>query len=121
MQQFKENVFALGKKGGYSDAMTSIARPLGIKKKKVYVPTEAEYEKITEFWDWCKTTFGSKDRAFRVIDMNGNGNLSATEFAQGCRSRGFPGNETTYKDIFYLFDADMDGSIGKAEFLGSKI
>lgn len=91
------------------------------KTKKQYQPTEEEWAVIEQFWDWCKNTFGDLAKAFREIDFNNSGSVSSVEFADGLRSKGYPGNETTYKNIFFLFDADQDGAIGKKEFMGSKL
>lgn len=91
------------------------------KSKKTYQTTEAEWAIVEEFWEWCKSMFGDLTKAFFEFDLNRSGSLSSVEFADGLRSKGYPGNETTYKNIFFLFDADQDGVIGKQEFMGSKL
>lgn len=91
------------------------------KKSKIHQATEAEWETVQAFWEWCKTTFGNLTKAFYGIDFNRSGSISSVEFADGLRSKNYPGNETTYKNIFFLFDADQDGVIGKEEFMGSKL
>mmetsp|Transcript_22046 Transcript_22046/g.48197 ORF Transcript_22046/g.48197 Transcript_22046/m.48197 type:complete len:760 (-) Transcript_22046:47-2326(-) len=57
--------------------------------------------------------------AFKKIDLNGSGNISSQEFADGVKSMGVPWQDITGlrrdRDLFKLFDTDKDAVITFAE------
>jgi hypothetical protein len=75
---------------------------------------------VSEFQDWCVSTFDSPAAILAHFDTNGNGDVSCAEFTDRCGvpRRGkpaCPGSRETLKAIFAIFDADHSGVIGKAE------
>jgi len=118
LKEFEDNTKTRARKSQYLRPRQSQALKRMSQTKIVSIEDE---EKLDNFWTWCKETFGTLEKAFKAFDLNGNGQLSSVEFADGCRARGYPGNPTKYKRIFFLMDADLDGSIGKPEFSGSKV
>eukprot|EP00746_Dinoflagellata_sp_MGD_P000971 gnl/MRDRNA2_/MRDRNA2_101812_c0_seq1.p1 gnl/MRDRNA2_/MRDRNA2_101812_c0~~gnl/MRDRNA2_/MRDRNA2_101812_c0_seq1.p1 ORF type:complete len:737 (-),score=143.80 gnl/MRDRNA2_/MRDRNA2_101812_c0_seq1:20-2230(-) len=119
LNQFNKKVRSQAKRASYLYTK-DIANPLASMSRGKILSKEEE-DRLDKFWSWCKEQFGSLDKAFQAFDLNGNGQLSSVEFAEGCRARGYPGNPKIYKRVFFLMDADLDGVIGKPEFMGSKI
>lgn len=120
LDAFNKKVKDQARRSSYLSNAWDSANPMRRISRARVLNTDEE-AKVDHFWAWCKEQFGSLDKAFQAFDLNGNGQLSSVEFADGCRSRGYPGNPKTYKRIFFLMDADLDGAIGKPEFMGSKI
>jgi Ca2+-binding EF-hand superfamily protein len=65
---------------------------------------------------------GSMRSAWRLLDSNGSGSLSYTEFVDGIERTKVPWKEITgltrLKDLFNLFDVDGDKEVSLVEFLG---
>jgi len=65
---------------------------------------------------------GSLRTVWRMLDSNGSGSLSYTEFADGIERTKVPWKELTgltrLKDLFALFDVDGDKEVSLVEFLG---
>lgn len=66
--------------------------------------------------------FGSLRSVWRMLDSNGSGSLSYSEFAEGIERSKVPWKEITglpqLKDVFKLFDVDGDHEVSLVEFLG---
>lgn len=81
-----------------------------LKGKRVY-GQEAE-TLLHDFGSSLLNKFGDVKTAFKVIDLNGNGQISGSEFAANVRQI-YKGDVTA---VFKVLDADCNGTIGWKEF-----
>ena len=56
-------------------------------------------------------------RAFKKLDVMGNGFVSVTDFKAAMRKFDFPLHEEDFFHIFSVFDESMDGRISYVEFM----
>lgn len=62
------------------------------------------------------TTNEELSQAFRELDQDGDGHITAPEFAEAMTARGEEVTEQELKSIFADADRDSDGKISLAEF-----
>jgi len=67
---------------------------------------------LQDFGASLLSKFGDVKTAFKVIDLNGNGKISGSEFAANVRQI-YKGDVTA---VFKVLDADCNGTIGFSEF-----
>lgn len=70
-------------------------------------------EEILKLRSYIEAEFGTVKEAFRRIDINGNGRLSAVEFRDGMRKAGYTRDAVK---VFQLLDFDEGGTLDAAEF-----
>eukprot|EP00747_Dinoflagellata_sp_TGD_P111530 gnl/TRDRNA2_/TRDRNA2_171244_c1_seq3.p1 gnl/TRDRNA2_/TRDRNA2_171244_c1~~gnl/TRDRNA2_/TRDRNA2_171244_c1_seq3.p1 ORF type:complete len:1342 (+),score=317.67 gnl/TRDRNA2_/TRDRNA2_171244_c1_seq3:391-4026(+) len=80
-------------------------------------PPATDESVMSHFVDWVMQRFSHRDtliEAFRTLDINGNGQLSISEFHESLRLMGYKGDT---KHLWKLLKEDKNGIICQSEFL----
>lgn len=105
-----------GAKDGSEKISASKSDSSGAIKQKPHPANELE-ETIYIFLNFLMRHVSTLEEAFTLIDRNGNGILSPSEFVTSLRDLGFTDD---LKFFFRMLEKDSDGFINKSEFLNLK-